>query len=107
MTQLPKAVLEHPMASDLFDNSSLFVFLPQQEQEAAIIKDLFRLSDTQAGYITSTAEKGTGLIVADGIKVGFDNRIPKDSLIYELNNTDAGGGLAGDLAGADPGTWEG
>lgn len=90
VTQLPKAVLEHPMVSDLFDNSSLFVFLPQQEQEAALITDLFKLSDTQAGYISATAEKGTGLIIADGIKVGFDNRIPDSSLLYHIHNTDPG-----------------
>lgn len=98
VTQLPSRVLEHPLAVNLFENSGWFVFLPQQAKNVALIADMFHLSKSQAERIATTAEPGSGLVVADGLKIAMKNTIPKDNLLYRIWNTDpykkAAGGAA-------------
>lgn len=88
VTQLPERVLRHSRATNMFQNSSLFVFLPMSERDASTIAQMFRLSATQADLIGESADAGTGLVVADGVKVAMSNRIPKDNILYEVWNTD-------------------
>lgn len=88
VTQLPNRVLEHKRAVNLFENSGLFVFLPQQQRNAQTITEMFRLSKSQAEYISQSAEAGTGLVVADGVKIAMRNTIPRETALYELWNTD-------------------
>lgn len=88
VTQLPERVLRHPQATYLFQNSGAFIFLPMSMRDAATIAEMFRLSETQHDLIKQSADPGTGLVVADGVKVAMSNRIPKANLLYEVWNTD-------------------
>lgn len=88
VTQLPSRVINHDRAVYLFENSGIFVFLPQQDKNADKLASMFALSQTQRDKITSSAEAGTGLVIADGMVISMQNRIPKDSILYEAWNTD-------------------
>lgn len=88
VTQLPNRVLNHPRAVNLFENSGLFVFLPQQQNNADTITDMFKLSKSQSELISQSADAGTGLVIADGVKVAMRNTIPKDNMLYDIWNTD-------------------
>ena len=54
---------------------------------AAKLIELFNLSPSQSSYL-QTGEKGTGLIVSGRKIIPFDRRVPKDSAIYKLCQTD-------------------
>ena len=88
VTQLPNRVLAHPRAVNLFENSSIFLFMPQQAENAEEMARKFRLSATQAEALSLSADVGTGLIVVDGVKVAFRNTIPHDTYCYKIWNTD-------------------
>jgi hypothetical protein len=88
ISQLPKRVLEHPRATYLFENTSLFVFLAQSPDNRDIISEMFHLSKSQTDAISLLAPKGSGLVIADGIKMTMRNDIPPDSPLYALYNTD-------------------
>ena len=72
----------------MFENSSIFCFLPQQESNANKIAELFSLSGTQREKIVPSAQEGTGLVIVDGVRIAMTNRIPSDNALYELWNTD-------------------
>lgn len=93
VTQLPNRVLNHPKAANIFENTGMFIFLPNQQANADTIAAMFRLSDSQSDRIRPKAPAGTGLIYADGIKIAFNNLIPKEidgvpNLLYQIWNTD-------------------
>ena len=88
VTQLPSRVLEHPLAANLFENSGWFVLLPQQAKNVSLISETFHLSKSQESRIAASSEPGSGLVVADGLKIAMRNTIPKDNLLYEIWNTD-------------------
>ncbi|MEG0505100.1 MAG: DUF87 domain-containing protein, partial [Raoultibacter sp.] len=88
VTQLPSRVLEHSRAKHLFDNTGLFVFLSQHEDNAELIAQKFILSDTQKDCMNEASEPGSGLVIADGVKIAMKNTIPKDNILYDIWNTD-------------------
>lgn len=88
VTQLPSRVIEHQRATYLFENSGIFVFLPQQEKNASALAAMFGLSQTQKEKIQPSAQPGTGIVIANGVKISMSNRIPKDNLLYAAWNTD-------------------
>ena len=88
VTQLPTRVLEHPLAVNLFENSGWFVLLPQQAKNVSLISETFHLSKSQESRIAASSEPGSGLVVADGLKIAMRNTIPKDNLLYGIWNTD-------------------
>lgn len=88
ITQLPERVLQHPRARNFFELSSMFVFLPNQEANAQLISDIFKLSSAQTDRIRPTAQAGTGLVVVDGVKIAFTNVFERHGTLYDLWNTD-------------------
>lgn len=88
VTQLPNAVLSHPDASKLFENSGIFVFLAQQAQNQDTLARMFKLSESQYDRLSASAPKGTGLVVVDGLKIAMNNVIDSKNPLYEVWNTD-------------------
>lgn len=88
VTQLPGRVLEHDRARYLFDNTGLFVFLAQLDDNADLIAQKFRLSETQKDCMNESAKPGSGLVIADGVKIAMQNDIPRESPLYDIWNTD-------------------
>ncbi|MEG0323648.1 MAG: hypothetical protein RR619_06590, partial [Raoultibacter sp.] len=64
------------------------VFLSQHEDNAELIAQKFILSDTQKDCMNEASEPGSGLVIADGVKIAMKNTIPKDNILYDIWNTD-------------------
>ena len=88
VTQLPDRVLNHYRAQYLFKNTGLFVLLAQNEEVQDLCAQTFKLSKTQRDRIGLNVEKGSGLVIADGVKIAMSNTIPRDNPLYEIWNTD-------------------
>lgn len=88
VTQLPSAVINHPKAQQLFENTSTFILLPQQKNNQDLIGEIFKLSQAQYERLDAEAEAGTGLVYVDGLKIAMNNRIPKTNPLYKVFNTD-------------------
>lgn len=68
-------------------NSEYILMLKQSGTDPDELASLLGLSDAQMGYITNN-DAGTGLLKFGKKIIPFNLRIPKDSLIYDLNNSD-------------------
>ena len=64
------------------------MLLPQQAKNVSLISETFHLSKSQESRIAASSEPGSGLVVADGLKIAMRNTIPKDNLLYGIWNTD-------------------
>jgi hypothetical protein len=88
ITQLPDKVLDHPRADSLFKNTGLFALLAQTEEVQDICTEVFKLSKSQRSRLSQTSEPGSGLIIAEGVKIPMKNTIPKENPLYQLWSTD-------------------
>ena len=87
ITQNITEVLDSGQAKVMLSNSEFVVVLQQKKTDLDKLIELFNLSPSQSSYL-QTGEKGTGLIVSGRKIIPFDRRIPKDSAIYKLCQTD-------------------
>jgi len=87
ITQNITEVLDSGQAKVMLSNSEFVVLLQQKKTDLDKLIELFNLSPSQSSYL-QTGEKGTGLIVSGRKIIPFDRRIPKDSAIYKLCQTD-------------------
>jgi hypothetical protein len=62
--------------------------LPHQPNNQDTISSMFKFSQTQYERLDSQAPEGTGMCIVDGLKIGFDNRIPRNNMLFKLWNTD-------------------
>lgn len=89
ITQLPERVLSHKKVKNLFNNSSIFVFLQQLPQNADLISEMFRLSKSQAECMSENSDVGSGLVIVDGLKIPMKNPIPRENNpFFDRWNTD-------------------
>ena len=80
-------VLKDPDTATLISNSEYTVLLKQAAPDAAQLgKALEGISEAQIKY-TTNAKVGTGLIRFGNTIIPFDNRIAKDSPVYDIYNT--------------------
>ncbi len=87
ITQNITEVLDSGQAKVMLSNSEFVVLLQQKKTDLDKLIELFNLSPSQSSYL-QTGEKGTGLIVSGRKIIPFDRRVPKDSAIYKLCQTD-------------------
>lgn len=89
VTQLPERVLTHKRVKNLFNNSSIFVFLQQLPENADLISNMFRLSASQAENMSESNDVGSGLVIVDGLKIPMKNPIPhENNPFFDVWNTD-------------------
>ena len=50
---------------------------------------MYELTESQLRYVTKPKAKGTGLIIAGGTVVPFENPIPSTTKLFKLIATDA------------------
>lgn len=80
-------LLRSDKTSTMLANSDFFIMLHQEKLDLVQLKGLLNLSDEQCTYV-STCPKGSGLIRYGGTIVPFTDKFPKDTICYELWNTD-------------------
>ena len=75
----------------MLSNSELIVMFNQAASDREELARLLNISKEQLSYITN-AEPGCGLIRYGGSLVPFENRLPKDTKLYQLMTTRPGEG---------------
>lgn len=85
-TQNISDVIKSNQAMTMLQNSEFLVLLAQKEDDLAIIKKMFNLSENQAKYL-DIDEPGRGLIKCGKRVIPFRNKIPSDSLMYQICTT--------------------
>ncbi|MDO4831242.1 MAG: hypothetical protein Q4A46_07180, partial [Clostridia bacterium] len=85
-TQNISDVIKSNQAMTMLQNSEFLVLLAQKEDDLAIITKMFNLSENQAKYL-DIDEPGRGLIKCGKRVIPFRNKIPSDSLMYQICTT--------------------
>ena len=85
-TQNITEVIESRQAMTMLQNSEFLILLAQKEEDLSKLKELLNLSDNQIKYL-NTDEPGTGLIKLGKRIIPFENKIPKQSLMYKICST--------------------
>lgn len=88
VTQNVPDLMTSDTARTMLSNSELVVLLKQSEDDLEDIRKLCHISDEQLNYVRNPL-KGCGLLKIGKTVIPFDDRIPKDTKIYELVNTDS------------------
>lgn len=81
-------ILATPEGESMFFNSEYYVILRQKGEALKTITERFDLTEQLSSYLRKE-EKGAGLVVAGDTIVPFNNPIPKNTLLFDLVNTDA------------------
>lgn len=87
MTQNVTDLLRSTNGSSMLQNSSFYIILGQDANDLMQLKSLLRLSEEQVRYVL-TARPGAGLIRFDNTISPFADDFPKDTICYEMWNTD-------------------
>jgi len=86
ITQNIADVIKSEQGCKILSNSELAIILKQKPLDLPAISKIFDISDEEAAYVTDSPA-GQGIIVYGEDKVVFRNQVPRDSYIYELNQT--------------------
>lgn len=87
ITQNIEAVLASENARLMLSNSDFLAILGQNSTDADALCALLHFSTEQRRSFTNV-EQGQGLLRSGGRVIGFDSRIPRESLLYKLFQTD-------------------
>lgn len=87
MTQNVTDLLRSTNGSAMLQNSSFYIILGQDANDLMQLKALLRLSEDQVRYVL-TARPGAGLIRFDNTIIPFADDFPKNTICYEMWNTD-------------------
>ena len=86
ITQNIADVLRTEQGRKILGNSDFAMLMRQMPVDLPEIQRIYGISDEETEYITGKGS-GRGIIVFAQEKIPFINRVPDDTLIYELNNT--------------------
>lgn len=82
-------LLRSESGKDILSNSEFALILKQKPLDLPSICSIFNISDEESMYVQGDAPTGQGLVVFGSDVIPFTNKVPKDYLIYEINNTDS------------------
>lgn len=82
-------LLRSESGKDILSNSEFALILKQKPLDLPSICNIFNISEEEAMYVQGDAPTGQGLVVFGSDVIPFTNKIPKDYLIYKVNNTDS------------------
>lgn len=91
ITQNVSQVLAHKNAKIMLSNSAMTIMLSQSPTDRAALVETLNISEDLLRYVTDV-ESGCGLIKCGNKLVPFDNRIPRDTELYQLITTRPGEG---------------
>lgn len=86
ITQNCTDLLQNYVAATMLSNSEFVVLLKQANIDSAKLSEVIGVSEAQLKFV-SNSPAGTGLIKCGNTVVTFDNRISKQSELYQLYNT--------------------
>lgn len=86
ITQNITDLLNNPTAISLLSNSEFVALLKQGNVDSGKLEETIGVTDAQLQYVSNTLS-GMGLLKCGSIIIPFDNRIGKDSDLYQLYNT--------------------
>lgn len=86
ITQNITDLLNNPTAISLLSNSEFVALLKQGNVDSGKLEETIGVTDAQLQYVSNTLS-GMGLLKCGSIIIPFDNRIGKDSELYQLYNT--------------------
>lgn len=87
ITQNVTDLLRSAKTSTMLANSDFFIMLRQEKLDLVQLKGLLSLSDEQCRYV-QMAPRGSGLIRYGKTIVPFTDKFPKNTICYEMWNTD-------------------
>lgn len=91
ITQIPEDLLRSEKARAMLQSAGVVVMLNMGTFDEEVVKNTFKISDTQIDYL-SKAASGQGLLcITVGDNKGviqFDDKFPKENSLYELMTTD-------------------
>lgn len=82
-------LLRFESGKDILSNSEFALILKQKPLDLPSICNIFNISEEEAMYVQGDAPTGQGLVVFGSDVIPFTNKVPKDYLIYKVNNTDS------------------
>lgn len=82
-------LLRSESGKDILSNSEFALILKQKPLDLPSICNIFNISEEEAMYVQGDAPTGQGLVVFGSDVIPFTNKVPKDYLIYKVNNTDS------------------
>lgn len=88
ITQNIADMLNNEQGRKMLSNSEFAVILKQKTLDLPAICNIFGISEEEAKYVEGDSPTGQGLLVFGSDVIPFSNKIPKDYLLYEINNTD-------------------
>ncbi|HEL1652560.1 TPA: AAA family ATPase [Streptococcus suis] len=88
ITQNPETLTSSEEGRKLLSNSEFFILLKMKKTDIKALREIISLTDEQARTL-QRADKGTGLIFAEGTVVPFENPIPSHTKLYQLIQTDS------------------
>lgn len=81
-------LLRSEAGRDILSNSEFALILKQKTLDLPDICSIFNISQEESMYIQGDAPTGQGLVIFGSDVIPFTNKVPKDYLIYQVNNTD-------------------
>lgn len=88
ITQNIEDVLNNEQGRKILNNTEFALILKQKSIDRALVCNQFEISENESRYIANDAKSGQGIIVYGHDKIPFQNLVPNEFKIYELNNTD-------------------
>lgn len=88
ITQNIGTILAYEEGRNLLSNSDFMLLLEHKPQDIERLRTVVDIPDGLIKYIKRPKSKGSGLLVAGSTIVPFENKIPKDTQLYQLTNTD-------------------
>lgn len=85
-TQNITEMIDSRQAMTMLQNSEFLILLAQKEEDLKKLQTMLNLSDNQIKYL-NTDEPGTGLIKLGKRIIPFENKMPKNSLMYQICST--------------------
>lgn len=86
ITQNVKDLLTSPEIENILDNSDFVYMLNQNGGDREILQEKLHISDEQIKYVTDSGQ-GKGLIRYGKIILPFEDKFPKDTVMYALLTT--------------------
>ena len=88
ITQNIADMLENEQGRKILSNSEFALILKQKALDLPHIANIFNISEEESRYVVGDSPVGQGVLVFGSDKIPFLNRVPKEYLLYKVNNTD-------------------
>lgn len=89
ITQNVKDMLSSSEIENIFDNSDFIYLLNQSAGDREILAEKLHISESQLKYVTNV-DPGSGIIIYNGVKLPFTDKIESDTKMYSLMTTKLG-----------------